>query len=184
MKFVSFADTFNSQDTSAFPHVADSDCAEEVKISFSDAESESLRLNSYAADNWRHSHDFICSMETLESSIVSNKNQRFSPVKDEESKQLEMYDSLTDGQTFQRPQFDFATYRQEQLVPAIKAEADAFKQRHIPDDSSDSARSSDWESEASSIDNDDGTDMPKTFRSEREARLYLGRGYKVTKVHV
>ena len=77
-----------------------------------------------------------------------------------------MYNSLNNGDCFQKPKFDYKTYMTEALMQPIQAPDDVFKPKITSKDSSED-----------DDDEDNGLDMPHTFRSRTEGRIYLGRGY-------
>ena len=84
-----------------------------------------------------------------------------------------MYDSLTNGESFQKPKFDYKAYIKSALSKPIKAPEDAFLPRAGLDDES-----------GSESDEDEELKIPETFRSRREERLYLGRGGKFLNVRM
>ena len=75
-----------------------------------------------------------------------------------------MYDSLSNGEVFSKPKFNYTQYLANAFTSPIIASNETFESK--PD-----LEAGDLE------DVDDGTDAPKTFRSQREQRIYLGRGF-------
>ena len=89
-----------------------------------------------------------------------------------------MYDSLNNGQCFQKPRFNYKEYIKAALISPIKAPADAFKPHSFEsDDDDENWDDYDDEEEEKFDSEEDGLDIPGRFRSRREERIYLGRGY-------
>ena len=152
----SFADS--QHDTCGFPSLAPS-------------EKQESQFNSLNNDSEIDHQPDLASLETLQSSMDSQKTvRRLNPGKQDSSEvscELEMYNSLSNGTCFKPPSFDYKTYMKSKNEPVISAPADIFKPRE-PDCSEDS----------SDLCSDDHEylDTPSNFRDGREKRLYLGRG--------
>ena len=83
-----------------------------------------------------------------------------------------MYDSLTNGETFRKPKFDYKSYVTQALVKPMKAPNNAF----MPGQKGRSNNNGSWESDEEES-KEDEEEIPSIFKSRREERLYLGRGY-------
>ena len=75
-----------------------------------------------------------------------------------------MYDSIQDEERFEKPSKGITGTLKALLISPIKAPDDIFQQK-------------DSDSQGEEYLSEDGTDIPETFRSSREERIYLGRGY-------
>jgi len=103
-------------------------------------------------------------METLQSSMTSNHHPHGvnsgSPQKTKcpgDELRTDMYESLTNGECFSQPKFEYSQYEKIKNESAMVAPNDAFKPLRDSDD--------------------DDLIRPQDCRSSREERLYYGRDY-------
>ena len=88
-----------------------------------------------------------------------------------------MYDSLSNGQRFQKPKFDYKAYIKNALVSPIKAPNDVFIPRkgvaYSSEDDEDGESEGSWEDQdeeekRNEDDEEEHSNIPHTFRSRRE----------------
>ncbi len=109
----------------------------------------------------------LSSLETMQSSITSTQTlkrtlEQLSKYGDEG---LCMYESITNGDCIQKPQFDYQEFVRTQNEKPIIAQSDIFTANQVED--------SDEESKDYEADTDE--EAPQRFKTARHKRLYRGR---------
>ncbi len=110
----------------------------------------------------------LSSLETMQSSITSTQTLKrtLEQLSKYSNEGLCMYESITNGECIQKPQFDYQEFVRTQNEKPIFAQSDIFTTANQVDDG---------EEESKDYEADTDEEAPQRFNSARHKRLYRGR---------